>query len=138
MVNESEAHVDSVSNGYSLENHVEGTSRRLAAPLLRLELDNELSELRRSEVWRDKGHAAKTLVKYPDLRVVLVALKQGAQMGEHQAPRTTLQTISGHVRIKLDDQVIDLPAGGLLALEEQVPREVEALTESAVLITLAF
>jgi quercetin dioxygenase-like cupin family protein len=130
--------MEPVSGGYSLENHVEGRSRRLGAPLLRLELERELEELKRSDLWMQKGHVAKTLVKYEDLRAVLVALKQGGVMGEHESPRATLQILRGQVRVTLPDQVIDLPEGSLLGLEEAVPRRVEALVESAVLITLVF
>lgn len=130
--------MEPVSSGYSLEHHVEGSPRRLGAPLVRLELENELDELKRTEQWRTKGHCAKTLVKYDDLRVVLVALKRGERLGEHEAPRTTLQVLSGQVRVSLPDQVIDVPTGGLLGLEEYVPHQVDALLDSAVLITLSF
>lgn len=131
--------MDQVESGYSLEHHVEGESRHLDAPLLRLELAREVEELRKGEPWRVNGHNAKTLVKYPDLRVVLIALNQGASLGEHKARgRVSIHTLEGHVRLKSGGQVVDLPVGCLLALERSVPHDVEAVTSSILLLTIAW
>jgi len=72
-----------IEEGYSLERHVEGEPRRLDAPVRHLEFASELEELRTGRVWDLSGHNAKTLVKHEDLRVVLIALKQGTKLGEH-------------------------------------------------------
>ncbi len=46
----------------------------LAAPLLTLDLNREIEQLRSEGRWQS-GHTAKTLAKYPDLRVVLIVMK---------------------------------------------------------------
>ena len=131
--------MEKVDEGYSLEEHEEGESRHLGAPLRRLELGRELEEIRRGEAWKKRGHIAKTLVKYPDLRVVLIAMKKGANIGEHKTKaRITIHAVEGRVLVKLDQQTVDLPAGCLLGAESSIPHDVEAQEESAILLTLAW
>jgi len=131
--------METVETGYSLKQHVEGESRHLDAPILRLELDKELVELRDEAGFDALGHSGKTLVKYPDLRVVLIAINKGARLGEHHTPeRMTLQCLSGRVRLELPDQELDLPAGGLVTLERDLRHDVEALEQSAILLTICW
>ncbi|MGZ3457568.1 MAG: cupin domain-containing protein [Archangium sp.] len=131
--------MEELETGYSLERHVEGQSRHLDAPVLRLELARDADELRRGESWRLHGHNAKTLMKAPHLRVVLIALRAGASLGEHRAPGPiTLQTLSGHLRLKLPGQVVEAPTGCLLALERPPLHDVEALQDSLLLLTLSW
>jgi quercetin dioxygenase-like cupin family protein len=131
--------MEKLETGYSLEQHVEGQSRHLDAPVARLELAREADELRRGESWSTHGHNGKTLVKRPDLRVVLISFKAGASLGEHHAPGPIiLQTLSGHLRLKLHGQVVEAPAGCLLTLERSIPHDVEALQDSVLLLTLAW
>lgn len=131
--------MERIEEGYSLEHHVEGESRHLGAPLLRLDLAREIEELRQAVPWRAGGHHAKTLLKYPDLRVVLMALNQGAALGEHKTKgRLSIHTLEGHVLLKLGGQVVDLPAGCLLGLGPFVPHDVEAVEQSVILLTIAW
>ena len=131
--------MEAIDRGYSLEQHVEGESRHLGASLLRLDLNQEREELLRDAVWATRGHVAKTLVKYPDLRVVLIALKQGQSLGEHHTQaRFTVQTLTGRVLLKWGPQSVELSQGCLLAMEAGIPHDVEALQESSFLLTLAW
>jgi quercetin dioxygenase-like cupin family protein len=116
---------------------IEGT---LDKPLLHLDLISELGRLREDESWKQPaGRSSKTLVKHPDLRIVLIAMKANTRMHEHTAAgRISVQTLSGHVRLHLPGQVVELPAGHLLALDECVPHDVEAAEESAFLLTLSW
>jgi hypothetical protein len=53
----------------------------LAEPLLQIDLDRELQQLRREESWqRATGPSSKTLAKYPDFRIVLILMKGGTRM----------------------------------------------------------
>jgi len=131
--------MERIEEGYSLEHHVEGEPRHLGAPLLRADLSKEIEELRQGAAWRVGGHNAKTLVKYPDLRVVLIAFKQGTTLGEHKTKgRISIHTLEGHVLLKLGSQVVDLPKGCLLGLGPSVPHDVEAVEQSAILLTIAW
>jgi quercetin dioxygenase-like cupin family protein len=115
------------------------TTRPLAGSLLRCDFATELERLRQEYPWREHGSNAVTLVKHPDLRVVLMALKAGARIQEHKAAgRISIQTLSGRLRLHLPDEVVDLPTGHLLTLDRGVPHDIEALDESDLLLTIAW
>jgi len=51
-------------------------------------------------------------------RVVLTVLKSNARLHEHKAAGgISVQAIVGHIRMHVQDKVIDLPAGHMLALD---------------------
>ena len=116
---------------------IEGT---LSVPLLQFDLATELDQLHREESWlQATGRSSKTLVKYPDLRIVLIAMKANTRMHEHTASgRISVHSLNGHIRLHLPDRVVDLPAGHLLALDQCVPHDVEATEDSAFLLTLSW
>lgn len=116
---------------------IEGT---LSSPLLQFDLTRELDQLHRDESWRQAtGRSSKTLVKHPDLRIVLIAMKASTRMHEHTtAARISVHSLSGHIRLHLPEQVVDLPPGHLLALDQCVPHDVEASEDSAFLLTVSW
>src|ERR1700693_5178689 len=112
----------------------------LSGSVLLFDLASELDELNRDEAWlHPTGRSSKTLVKYPDLRIVLIAMKANTRMNEHTAAgRISVHTLNGHIRLHLPERVVDLPAGNLLALDHCVPHDVEASEDSAFLLTLSW
>jgi quercetin dioxygenase-like cupin family protein len=117
----------------------EQKERYLSEPCRCFELAKEVDSLRRDIGWRRDGHSARTLVKHDDLRVVLIALTQGARMGEHVADaRASILTVAGSVRVWVGERAVALPLGGLLVLDRGITHDVEALEESAILLTLAW
>jgi quercetin dioxygenase-like cupin family protein len=92
------------------------------------------------------GHAARTIVRADDLRVVLIAIRAGAHIAEHVAQATAaIQVVSGRVRIRLprlarqrEDRFEELLPGRLLAMEGGLAHSVEALEDSALLVTLGW
>jgi quercetin dioxygenase-like cupin family protein len=110
----------------------------LAQPLLQFDLAAEIEQLRRQESWqRGTGRSSETLVKHPDFRIVLVAMKSNTEMKEHRAKgRISIQTIVGHVRLKLPQQTVEVPAGHLLVLDRCITHDVEAVEESVFLLTV--
>jgi quercetin dioxygenase-like cupin family protein len=73
------------------------------------------------------------------LRIVLIALKGKMSMHEHKtAARLSIQTIAGHILLRLRDRTVDLPAGRLIVLDQGVPHDVESKGDSAVLLTLSW
>lgn len=116
---------------------IDGT---LSGSVLQFNLASELDQLHRDESWlHPTGRSSKTLVKYPDLRIVLIAMKANTRMHEHTAAgRISVHSLKGHIRLRLPEQVVDLPAGCLLALDHCVPHDVEASEDSAFLLTLSW
>jgi quercetin dioxygenase-like cupin family protein len=110
----------------------------MAAPFLEFDLTTEIARLRQ-EPEGQAGQNAKTLVKYDDLRIVLIALKAGDRLPVHQTGgRLSIQTVAGHIHMRAEGRTFDLPAGRLLALDQAIPHDVEALEESAILLTIAW
>lgn len=109
-----------------------------ATPWLRLDLARELDDLAR-ELDGRTGHKARTLAKHDDLRVVVIALRAGARIPEHKTDgRVAIQTVRGHLRVRAQGQIVDLPAGSVLALDRGLPHDVEAVEDSGLLLTIAW
>lgn len=112
----------------------------LASALVQVSIPAEVKQLRQQESWLwGTGRSSKTLVKYPDLRVVLVSMKANTRMKEHKTDaRIALLTVAGHIRLHLPDATVELPAGHLLALDGAVAHDVEALKQSVFLLTISW
>jgi quercetin dioxygenase-like cupin family protein len=109
----------------------------LAGAYLEFELSREIEQLQCEPKWT-AGENAKTLLKYDDFRVVLMALRAQARVPTHQTEgRISLQTIRGHIQVRAAGRTFDLPVGGLLALDRGLPHDVQALEESVLLLTIA-
>ncbi len=109
-----------------------------AGQSLEFELQAEIEKLRREPAY-ESGRNAKTMVKYEDFRVVLTAIKGGTRIQEHHsAGRISVQTVAGHIRMRALDREFDLPQGRLLVLDRAVQHDVEALQDSAFLLTVAW
>ena len=50
----------------------------------------------------------------------------------------SVHAIAGRLGTHVQDKLIDLPAGQMLALERALPHDVEALADSAFLLTVAW
>ena len=110
----------------------------MAAPFLEFDLIRELEQLHGEPDW-NRGQNAKTLVKYDNFRLVLIALRSRARLPGHQNKgRISIQTVAGHILVRAEGRTFDLPTGTLLALDQNLPHDVEALEESAFLITIAW
>ena len=106
---------------------------------LTFDLAAEAEGLMAESTWAAHGHNAKTLVKHPDFRVVMIALRTGARMQEHKADQcVTIHSLTGCLRLHLPRNTVDLPAGALLALEQTVLHDVEALADSVFLLSLGW
>lgn len=112
----------------------------LASPLLHFNWADELRELRSQESWeRGTGRSSKTLVKYPDFHIVLVLMKANTRMDEHHVDaRISIQAIEGRIRVRLAEETLEIAAGELVALDYGIPHDVEALEESAFLLTISW
>ena len=110
------------------------TSRELPFDLAALD-----AELRTEDAYQRDGHTARTQVREPDLRVVLIIMKAGARMASHRVDQTaSVHALSGHVRLRLPDKVTDLAVGRLLMIQRDLEHDVEAVTDSALLLTLGW
>jgi quercetin dioxygenase-like cupin family protein len=113
---------------------------QLAEALLQFDLLEELRQLRHEDSWqRQTGRSSKTLAKYPDLRIILVLMKANTQMNEHRAEgRVSIHALLGRICVHLPDKKVNLAVGQLLVLDCGMVHDVEAVEESAFLLTIAW
>jgi len=113
----------------------------LEAEVIRRNIGEELEKLKKAPSWqRESGRSSETLVKYNEFRIVLVRMKPGSYMSHHRAEGPiSIQVIQGSIRIHLpEDRTDDLRTGELLTLDRCLEHDVEALEESAFLLTIAW
>lgn len=106
---------------------------------LKFDLAGEAEQLMREPTWKSHGHNAKTLVKHPDFRVVLIALRAGARMPEHKTDHcVTIHALEGRLRLHVPGSTIELGRGELLALEQTVLHDIEAMDDSVFVLSLGW
>jgi len=112
---------------------------RLRDPLGHFDLEAMERELRTDPAFEAEGHCAVTLAKYPDLRVVLVSMRKGAHLGDTSgSARLCVQQLRGQAVLRLSEGTLHLGTGHLATLDRGMPLELEASSDCAVLLTLAW
>lgn len=114
---------------------------QLANEVIRRNIGSELQKLKKAESWqRESGRSSETLVKYEEFRIVLVRMKRGSYMSHHRAEGPiSIQEIQGKIRVHLpEDRIEELEPGDLLTLDRCLEHDVEAVEESAFLLTIAW
>ena len=105
---------------------------------MEFDLAAEVHRLHGETTWTT-GQNARTLLKYDDLRVVLTALQANTKIPEHKTDgRISVHVLSGHIQLRASGCTFNLRPGGLLALDHGVAHDIEALEESAFLLTIAW
>ena len=109
----------------------------LAAPMLQFDLTREADQLLQMDSYAKGSPTGKTLVKEPDLRIVLMALKAGGRLEQHQTSGPiSLQVLDGSVSLRVGETSVELPSGHLLALETGMVHDVEADEDAVFLLTI--
>lgn len=97
-----------------------------------LNLADEIARLKRGPQWAAGDRAAESVARNSEIGVTLLLLKQGAALKEHRARGTvTLTIVSGSIRLN----AATLNAGMVAVIDREAPHAVEALAESAVMLT---
>ncbi len=109
-----------------------------SGPLLEFDLDREIELLQAEQPWQ-ADHTSKTLAKYPDMRVVLIGMEEGAVLHRHRARGTIiLRTLYGCITLNTVGKTVNIPPGQLVALDGMIPHDVQSLTTSYVLLSIAW
>jgi quercetin dioxygenase-like cupin family protein len=102
------------------------------------DLPQEIADAMSKKPWQ-AGHHAKTLFKKHDFRVVLVTMEGGAHMKEHHADGTiSVQVLKGKIRMNVGGKPHELGVGNLFTLGASIRHDVEALDDSAFLLTISW
>ncbi len=112
--------------------------RATSGPVLDLDLMTMAKQLQIEAAWSN-GRNSRTLVKHRDFRMVLTVMRAGAHLHRHHARGTVLiQVLSGYIRARVLGEVVEAPAGHALSLDPNLEHEIEAVDESALVITIAW
>ena len=83
------------------------------------------------------GRAARTILSGPKMRAVVIALAEGTELAEHDAPpAATLHVLRGSVTLRAGERDVPLAAGELAPIPPE-RHSVQAHADSAVLLTVA-
>jgi quercetin dioxygenase-like cupin family protein len=112
--------------------------RSLTEPMMIFDLEPQLRELRDDESYRRSGRLGRTLARSGRLRLVLVALNAGVEVGTHQADSPmSIQLLQGRIGFRIEGESYELRAGQVLFFEPGEAHDIRALDESALLLTIS-
>ncbi len=103
-----------------------------------LDLAQEMLNNEQTRPWQT-GHTARTLFKKADFRVILISMEKDYVLKEHHADGTiSVQVLKGSLRFTTQGEAHTLQTNSFVALGASIRHEVEALEESAFLLTIAW
>lgn len=119
------------------DGHSDHPVSQMTETLPTFDLNEVIAQLRHEPAYEKSGRSARTLAKYSDFRIVLTVLKEGAHIQEHKTEgRITVQVLDGRLRMQLPERTVELAAQNVVLLGWAVKHDVEALVESAFLLTI--
>ena len=109
-------------------------------PFISVDVPFELARLQASPAYGREGHAGMTVNKYPELRVVLEAMKAGVQIQIHETTEElTVQLVFGQLRILMPyGESRELSEGSLAAVGAGKVHALEALEDCGFVLTLGW
>jgi quercetin dioxygenase-like cupin family protein len=114
------------------ERKSEWTAGHPVSGIANLNVPEEIARLKSGAQWAAGDRAAEALAKNSELSVTLIVLKQGAALKEHSARGTAaVAVVSGAIR--LNGTIFG--AGTIAVIDHEVPHAVEAIEESAFILT---
>ena len=106
--------------------------------LTQVDLNQEIARLQAKASSEESGRKSKMLVKHPEFRIVLITMRAGSRWEDHQTnARISVHVLRGNIRFHTANGTVDLRPGQLLTLAPSIVHSVDALEESAFLLTLA-
>jgi quercetin dioxygenase-like cupin family protein len=112
--------------------------RSLDAPMMIFDLQPQLDELRADESYRRSGRLGRTLAKSGRLRLTLVALDAGVEVGMHRADSPmTIHMLAGRLTFRTGGSDHELTAGQILFFGPGDADDIRAVEESALVLTLS-
>ncbi len=121
----------------STYNRPEG-DRTLDAPILRINLPDYIRQIRTEAAWENGDRNAITVLHSAHMRIVLVALKEGAEMSRHAIDGAlSVQVFTGRLWVETDEQSFSVDDEEIAALQPGLQHYIFAERETLLLLTLA-
>ena len=121
----------------------EGTPQRtqghlLDATLITINIPAFIKQLKQEAAWKESDRNTITVFKTNGMRIVLIALRKGAEMATHTAKGIiSVQVLEGQIKFTTDAQTAALNKGQMLTLHEGIAHSVLAIDETVFLLTLS-
>jgi quercetin dioxygenase-like cupin family protein len=113
------------------------SAERGVTDVMQFDLAQEMAESEQKKPW-PAGRYTQTLLKRPDMRVLLIAMEKGAELKEHHVDGSiSVQVLKGRVRF-VAGEGWELETGHVLTLAASIKHQVEALEDAAFLLTIAW
>ena len=105
--------------------------------LVAVDIRAEIARLKGEPAWTGGDRHGSSLVKGDGINVALMMLKKGAKLQQHhtRAP-ITVQVIEGRINFIAKGKTQLATAGMMVALDRAIEHSVEALEESALVLTV--
>ncbi len=111
--------------------------RLIDGPLVKIDIPTFMQILRVEKNWDEKDRNAITVFKTADMRIVLMALHEGAEISRHSTDSMiNIQVLTGRIVIHTDAQSEDLEQGQILTLHKNIFHSITAVEETFFLLTL--
>jgi quercetin dioxygenase-like cupin family protein len=112
-------------------------TRPLTGPHLTFDLAGQIRELRAEEAYGRSGRGGRTLAKHGPLRLILVVLARGVEVGTHLAESPmTLQPLEGRLRYRVNGEPFEIGAGEVLYFGPGHAQDIRALEDTSLLLTI--
>ncbi len=111
--------------------------RTLDAPLVTIDLQKLISQIKEEKQWKKSDRNAITVFKSMIMRMVLIALHKDSEIVKHTAKgMINIQVLEGEIELITDNQTVNLSSGQVLILHEGIDHSVHALKETVFLLTI--
>jgi len=117
-------------------NRPEGT-RAIDAPGVLVDLDQYKSQLKYEDAWHKNDRNAITVFKTDGCTIVLSALRARAILDEYKVEGIVVaQVLEGRINVNAGTENIEVAAGQLVTLHNELRHQIEAIENSVVLLTV--
>jgi quercetin dioxygenase-like cupin family protein len=111
--------------------------KKLDQPMMAFAIAEEISKIKADQPSTNQGKRSAVLAKNEYVSIVLAVLARGEALQEHQTEgQITVTVVQGAIRFDALNERVRLNAGGLLTLRPGIRHSVEALEDSAFVITV--
>jgi len=109
----------------------------MADSLLVFDLPSLMVKIKQAETWQMGERNAITILKSDKLRLVLMALRKGAEINFCQSGNLfSLQLLEGKLMFHTENKEIMLEQGHILTLHENLEHSLVAISETIFLLTI--
>jgi quercetin dioxygenase-like cupin family protein len=112
-------------------------NRLMDAEMVTIDLPSFVKQIKEEAPWKNTDRNAITVFKTNGMRLVLIALHDGAEMKTHTADGIiSIQILDGRMKFSAVNESVELNKGQMLALHKGFPHSVLAIGETTFLLTL--